>query len=76
VIVPLQSAAAGTAAADGGRWAADGLAMAVRPLLEEADWRSDAELLFSLEQGLALAIAASDPAPADATTGSPVPPRT
>lgn len=52
VIVPLQSAAAEEAAADGGRWAADGLAMTVRPLFEEADWRSDAELVFSLEQGL------------------------
>jgi hypothetical protein len=35
-----------------GEWTADGLTMTVRPLGEEADWRSDAELVFSLDQAL------------------------
>jgi hypothetical protein len=38
---------------DGG-FAAKGLSVAVRRLGAEADWRSDAELVFRLEQGLAV----------------------
>ncbi|MFP4536939.1 MAG: DUF305 domain-containing protein [Dichotomicrobium sp.] len=43
-------AAAGEEAGTG--WRADGLTMDVRPLDEEADWRSDSELVFALDQGL------------------------
>jgi hypothetical protein len=49
VIVALNGPAA--AEETEGEWAADGLGMSVRQLGEEADWRSNAELLFSLEQG-------------------------
>lgn len=35
-------------------WTADGLTMAVRPLGEEADWRSNAELVFSLDERVAV----------------------
>jgi Domain of unknown function (DUF305) len=50
VIVPLHGAAAEQDAEN--RWTADGLAITVRPLGEEADWRSNGELVFSLDQGL------------------------
>lgn len=33
-------------------YGAPGVSVAVRPLGEEADWRSDAELVFTLDQGL------------------------
>lgn len=52
VIVPLDASAAGQDTKSS--WTADGLTMTVRPLGEEADWRSDAELVFSLDQGLAV----------------------
>ena len=34
------------------KYAAPGVTMTVRPLGDEADWRSNAELVFALEQGL------------------------
>jgi hypothetical protein len=34
-----------------GEFAADGLSLSVRPLGEDADWRSDAELVFRLDPG-------------------------
>jgi len=37
---------------DGMRLTAPGVTMTVRPLGDEATWRSDAELVFALEQGL------------------------
>ena len=46
VIIPLQ-----TNGVEGSLSAA-GVTMTVRPLGEDADWRSDAELVFELEQGL------------------------
>lgn len=50
VIVPLEAAPApGDAEA---RWAADGVSVSVALLGEESDWRSNAELVFELEQGL------------------------
>jgi hypothetical protein len=50
VIVPLE---AEVRSGDGAmRWAAEGLDVTVDPLEEEADWRSDAELVFALERGL------------------------
>jgi len=52
VIVALNGTAAkkDTAAS----WKADGLTMAVRPLGEDADWRSNAELVFSLDDRVAV----------------------
>lgn len=49
VIIALEAAAGEEA---GSSWRADGLTMGVRPLDEEADWRSDSELVFALDQGL------------------------
>lgn len=50
VIVPLEAdSAPGDVEA---RWAADGVSVSVAPLGEESDWRSNAELVFELEQGL------------------------
>lgn len=50
VIIPLDASPAQQDTASG--WTADGLTMTVRSLDEDADWRSDAELVFSLEPGL------------------------
>jgi hypothetical protein len=50
VILPLEAAGEGEAAVK--RFATPGVTVTVRPLGKEADWRSDAELLFALEQGL------------------------
>ncbi|EKE45763.1 hypothetical protein OCGS_0123 [Oceaniovalibus guishaninsula JLT2003] len=47
VLVPLM-----TDAADGARFTAPGIAVALRPLGDDADWRADAELVFALDQGL------------------------
>lgn len=48
VLVQLQA----TEEPEGGiAFAAQGVSMTVRPLGEEADWRSDAELVFRLDQG-------------------------
>lgn len=49
VIIPLEAVQGGNAA---GSWTANGLTMEVRPLGEEADWRSDSELVFALDRGL------------------------
>ncbi|NDV01407.1 DUF305 domain-containing protein [Pseudoroseicyclus tamaricis] len=49
VLVPLEGPAPGPA---GGAWEAEGAAMRVAALGDEADWRSDAELVFQLEEGL------------------------
>lgn len=50
VLIELAGTAAGQ---EGGvRLAAPGVRMTVRPLGDEATWRSDAELVFALEQGL------------------------
>lgn len=48
VLVPLT----GTETDGARRFAAPGVTMTVRPLGAEATWRSDAELVFTLEQGL------------------------
>lgn len=50
VLAPLE--AAGESETGGAVFAAPGTTVTVRPLGEEADWRSDAELVFALEQGL------------------------
>lgn len=51
VIIPLQAQT--ETDAPGGTWRADGLSMRVAPLPEEEmDWRSNTELVFTLEQGL------------------------
>lgn len=50
VIVSLQSQ--GQPGAGETTFAAPGVSMSVRPLGSEADWRSDAELVFKLDQGL------------------------
>ena len=50
VLVPLE--AAGESDRGGAVFAAAGSTVTVRPLGEEADWRSDAELVFTLAQGL------------------------
>ncbi|MBM9593410.1 DUF305 domain-containing protein [Roseitranquillus sediminis] len=49
VLVPLE---AGEESDGGFAFTAPGVTMTVRPLGEEADWRSDAELVFAMEQGL------------------------
>ncbi|RIA56849.1 DUF305 domain-containing protein [Dichotomicrobium thermohalophilum] len=49
VIIPLEAAAGGDADTS---WRAEGLTTELRPLGEEADWRSDSELIFALDQGL------------------------
>ncbi|CUH39240.1 hypothetical protein JSE7799_01964 [Jannaschia seosinensis] len=46
VIVPLEG--------DGATYATDGAVVAVRELGEEANWRSDAELVFQMERGLTI----------------------
>jgi len=51
VLVPLDTSRAATRESET-TWAADGVTMTVRPLGEAADWRSDAELVFSLAQGV------------------------
>jgi hypothetical protein len=51
VLVPLEAA---DETEDGFEFAAQGVTMTIRPLGEEADWRSDAELIFELEQGLTI----------------------
>ena len=49
VLVPLEAGAE----TDGGlEFTSQGVTMTVRPLGDEADWRSDAELVFELDQGL------------------------
>ncbi|MBM9594175.1 DUF305 domain-containing protein [Roseitranquillus sediminis] len=50
VIVPMEAGAA--VGPDGATFVADGATATVRPLGAEADWRSDAELVFELERGL------------------------
>ncbi|MBB4022471.1 MULTISPECIES: hypothetical protein [Actibacterium] len=48
MLVPLEAGAE----TDGGlEFTALGVTMTVRPLGDEADWRSDAELVFELDQG-------------------------
>jgi hypothetical protein len=49
VLVPLE--ATGETQASGAALAAPGIRMTVRPLGEEADWRSNAELIFALDEG-------------------------
>ncbi len=49
VLVPLE---AQDRTETGVVYGAPGVSVAVRPLGEEADWRSDAELVFTLDQGL------------------------
>jgi hypothetical protein len=49
VIIPLEAVQREGAS---GSWSADGLTMDVRALGEEADWRSDSELVFALDRGL------------------------
>ena len=49
IIVAVEGSAAAREAE--GRWGADGLTMTVRPLGDQADWRSNAELRFALQQG-------------------------
>jgi hypothetical protein len=49
VLVPLQ---AGDATESGARFTAAGVTMTVQPLGEDADWRSNADLVFALDQGL------------------------
>ena len=49
VLVPLE---AGEETGAGVAFTAPGVTMTVRPLGDDADWRSDAELVFALEQGL------------------------
>jgi hypothetical protein len=49
VLLPLE----GDVPGDGAQlFRADGVAMSVAPLGEEADWRADAELVFALDEGL------------------------
>jgi len=48
VIVPLNGAQGDSEA----RWAANGLSVSVSSLGEQADWRANAELVFTLDQGL------------------------
>lgn len=50
VLVPLQAAPA--ADTGGIRLEAPGSTVTVRPLGDDADWRADAEMVFTLEQGL------------------------
>jgi hypothetical protein len=50
VLVALKGA--GDADAGGVEFSTPGTAITVRPLGDEADWRSDAELVFELDQGL------------------------
>jgi hypothetical protein len=50
VIVALEGTTAGERGT-GGTWTAQGLTMTVSALAEGADWRSDAELIFALDQG-------------------------
>jgi hypothetical protein len=50
VLVTLE--AAGETDSGGMEFSAPGTTVTVRPLGEEADWRSDAELVFELDQGL------------------------
>jgi Domain of unknown function (DUF305) len=50
VLVALEGA--GDADAGGVEFSTPGTAITVRPLGDEADWRSDAELVFELDQGL------------------------
>ncbi|NDW32750.1 DUF305 domain-containing protein [Salipiger sp. PrR007] len=49
VLVPLETDAETDHSLE---FTARGVAMTVRPLGDEADWRSDAELIFELDQGL------------------------
>jgi hypothetical protein len=51
VLVPLQ---AGDATESGARFTAAGVTMTVQPLGEDADWRSNADLIFALDQGLTI----------------------
>ena len=51
VLVPLE---AQDRTETGVVYGAPGVSVAVRPLGEEADWRSDAELVFTLDQGLTI----------------------
>jgi len=51
VIVPLEGPAA-VKSSHGGKWSAEGVSMTVRPLGEDAGWRSNAELVFVLDKGL------------------------
>ncbi len=51
VLVPLEAQDRTEA---GVVYGARGVSVAVRPLGEEADWRSDAELVFKLDQGLTI----------------------
>ncbi len=44
VVIPMQGEGDGS-------FAADGATMTVRELGEDADWRADAELVFTMEQG-------------------------
>jgi hypothetical protein len=50
VLVALEGA--GEADAGGVKFSTHGIAITVRPLGDEADWRSDADLVFELDQGL------------------------
>ncbi|HSN73068.1 MAG TPA: DUF305 domain-containing protein [Steroidobacteraceae bacterium] len=50
ILVQLQ--AAESSAGDAARFSAPGAQITVRELGDEADWRSDAELVFELDQGL------------------------
>jgi len=52
VIVPLEASAGPQE--NEREWTADGVSMTVRPLGDGADWRANAELLFSLDQGLSV----------------------
>lgn len=52
IIVAVEGSAAAREAE--GRWGADGLTITVRPLGDQADWRSNAELRFALQQGPAV----------------------
>jgi len=47
VLVPL----GGSASPSGADFSADGMAVTVRPLGDEADWRADADLVFTLQDG-------------------------
>jgi hypothetical protein len=49
VIIPLEGGA--SPEAGGSAFGADGLTMTVRSLGDDADWRSDAELVFTLAEG-------------------------
>ena len=52
ILVDLDAAGAPEGGAAFAAFAAPGIAIAVRPLGEEADWRQNAELVFELDRGL------------------------